>query len=99
MGLSATNTALSPASYAFVRGLSSAVQTLNSLVEEIARTDIPVLLMGESGTGKEVYGRLIHRLSKHSQRPLKKVNCRAVEQREFLAILKSHLGENGDHAE
>jgi len=96
MGLSATNTALSPASYAFVRGLSSAVQALNALVEEIARTDIPVLLMGESGTGKEVYGRLIHRLSRHSHRPLKKVSCRTVEQGEFVAVLKSNLHEN-DH--
>ena len=99
MGLSATNTALSPTSLAFVRGLSSAVQTLNSLVEEIARTDIPVLLMGESGTGKEVYGRLIHRLSRQSHRPLKKVSCRAVEQGEFLAVLKADFRENGHQAE
>lgn len=99
MSVSATTATLSSTSTAFVRGLSPSVQTLNSLVEEIARTDIPVLLVGESGTGKEVYGRLIHRLSRHGHRPLKKVNCRAVEQREFLAVLKSHLSENGGHGE
>jgi len=92
MSLFATSATLSPPNTGFVPGLSQSIQTLNSLVEEIARTDIPVLLMGESGTGKEVYGRLIHRLSKHSHRPLKKVNCRAVEQREFLTVLKSHFG-------
>ncbi len=76
----------------FVRGCSRAIQEVNTVVGEIAGTDIPVLLTGESGTGKEVYARLIHRLSKHAHLPLKKVSCRAVEQAELLA-LKSHLRE------
>lgn len=65
------------------------------MVEEIARTNIPVLLMGESGTGKEVYGRMIHRLSKQADVPLKKISCRAVQHGEFLALLKSELQEKG----
>jgi len=77
----------------FVRGQSAAVQNLNFMVEEIARTNIPVLLMGESGTGKEVYGRMIHRLSKQAHVPLKKISCRAVQQGEFLTLLKSELPE------
>src|SRR6266581_6561029 len=77
----------------FVRGQSAAAQSLNSMVEEIARTHIPVLLMGESGTGKEVYGRMIHRLSKQAHVPLKKISCRAVQHGEFLALLKSELRE------
>jgi two-component system, NtrC family, response regulator AtoC len=88
-----------PTNSAFVRGHSPAIQNLNAVIEEIARTDIPILLVGESGTGKEVYGRVIHRMSKHSQRPLKKVNCRAVEQREFLALLKSDLRQSWGSAE
>jgi two-component system, NtrC family, response regulator AtoC len=74
----------------FVCGCSRAIQEVNSVVGEIAGTDIPVLLTGESGTGKEVYARLIHRLSKHGHMPLKKVSCRAVEKAELLA-LKSDL--------
>jgi DNA-binding NtrC family response regulator len=73
------------------------MQSLNATVEEVARTNIPVLLMGESGTGKEVYGRLIHRLSKNCQRPLRKLSCRALEPSEFLAQLKSDLGGNGNN--
>lgn len=69
------------------------------MVEEIARTNIPVLVMGESGTGKEVYGRMIHRLSKQSQGPLKKISCRAVQHGEFLALLRSELQESGGAAE
>src|SRR5919108_356261 len=79
----------------FVRGQSGAIQNVNSMVEEIARTNIPVLLMGESGTGKEVYGRMIHKLSKQAHVPLKKISCRAVQPGEFLALLKSELQESG----
>ena len=79
---------------AFVRGQSAAVQNLNSMVEEIAQTNIPVLLMGESGTGKEVYGRMIHRLSRQANVPLKKISCRAVQPGEFLAMLRSELRES-----
>lgn len=70
----------------YVRGHSPAIQGVNSLVEEIAPTNIAVVLMGESGTGKEVYGRMIHRLSKLRNLPLRKVNCRGVEQAELLAL-------------
>lgn len=78
----------------FVRGQSAVVQNLNSLVEEIARTNIPVLLMGESGTGKEIYGRMIHRLSKQAHSPLKKISCRGVHSGEFFSLLKAELQES-----
>src|SRR5215469_10238447 len=63
-----------PRNTGFVPGHSPAIKKLNAIVEEIARTNIPVLLMGESGTGKDVYGRVIHLLSRHKAAPLKKVN-------------------------
>ncbi len=88
-----------PAMTAFVYGHSAAVQRLNTIVGEIARTNIPVLLMGESGTGKEVYGRLIHRLSKYCHAPLKKLSCRALEPGEFLSQLKCGLRGNGEGPE
>lgn len=83
----------------FVCGHSPAIQTLNLLVGEIARTSIPVLLLGESGTGKEVYGRLIHRLSKYGHTPLKKLSCRALEPGEFLTKLKFELEGSGEGSE
>ena len=77
------------AAKAFVYGHSPAIQGVNDIIREIARTDIPVLLSGESGTGKEVYGGLLHRLSKNCLNPLRKLSCRALEQGEFLTQLKS----------
>src|SRR5580704_15848436 len=71
-----------------VRGQAAGVRTLNVLVEEIAQTDIPVLLVGESGTGKEVYARLIHRLSGLGGVPLRKVNCAALDAGRLLGEVK-----------
>src|SRR6267378_6957226 len=87
------------ASSGFVYGRSAAMRSLNATVEEVARTNIPVLLTGESGTGKEVYGRLIHRLSKNRHKPLKKLSCRALEPGEFFAQLKSDWCGDGNGGE
>lgn len=75
----------------FVHGQAPAVQSLNTLIEEIANTDLSVLLVGESGTGKEIYARLIHRLSGLCDAPLKKVNCAALDAGRLLEDLREEL--------
>lgn len=97
MRASFSDATLSPLNGAFVHGHSCAIQSLHSVIEEVARTNIPLLLMGESGSGKEVYGRMIHRLSQHAHKALKKVSCRAAEQAEFLA-LKSDLRQSAENS-
>lgn len=84
----------------FVRGQSDRIQSVNAIVGEIARTDIPVLLTGESGTGKEVYARLIHRLSSLGHLPLKKLSCAALEPSQIIAEFRrfEHVAGDG-HAE
>ena len=49
-----------------------------SSIEQVARVDVPVLLLGESGVGKEVVARRIHQLSKRAHRSFLKVNCAAL---------------------
>ena len=61
------------------------------MVAEIAKTDIPVLLMGESGTGKEIYARLIHRLSGLGEWPLKRVNCAAPDTERLLTQVQEEF--------
>jgi len=63
----------------FVTGQSAILQALRVMVEELAPTNIPILLIGESGTGKEVYARVIHGLSGDNGAPLKKINCATIE--------------------
>jgi transcriptional regulator with PAS, ATPase and Fis domain len=63
----------------FAYGLGPAVHALNEMVTEIARTDIPVLLVGESGTGKDAHARLIHRLSAGNEMRFQKFNCASFD--------------------
>ncbi|MCI0573814.1 MAG: sigma-54 dependent transcriptional regulator [Myxococcaceae bacterium] len=58
--------------------LSEGMRRARALVERIADTDVPVLLLGESGTGKEVIAREIHTHSRRHNRPFIKVNCAAL---------------------
>jgi len=54
----------------FFLAASPAMQKIRTQVAQVARVDIPVLLLGESGAGKEVLARLIHKLSRRAGKPL-----------------------------
>jgi len=80
-----------PAEDGFVFGQGKAMEALNATVMEIARTDIPVLILGESGTGKEVYARLLHRLSRFWDAPLSKVSCSVLDPSRLLEQFRDGL--------
>lgn len=60
------------------RAASPAMAKIHSSIQQIARVDVPVLLLGESGVGKEVVARRIHQLSNRAHRSFLKVNCAAL---------------------
>jgi two-component system response regulator AtoC len=95
----ATSTSEQSAGTGFVYGRAPTVQSLNAMVVEIAKTDIPILLVGESGTGKEVYARLIHRLSGLGDAPLKKVSCAVVDAGRLLAEVREEFPSGGESRE
>jgi len=47
-------------------------------VEQVAGSDVPVLILGETGSGKEVIARAIHARSRRSDGPFVRVNCGAI---------------------
>ena len=60
---------------------------LKAIVDEIAKTDISVLIKGESGTGKELVAQAIHLKSDRYDKPFIKVNCAAIPK----GLLESEL--------
>ncbi len=80
-----------------VLGQGCAMQALNAMVADIARTDIAVLLIGESGSGKEVYARLIHSLSGLKDVPLTKICCATLDSGRLLGHIRDCLqaGDEG----
>ena len=51
---------------------------IKAVIDEIAKTDITVLIKGESGTGKELIAHSIHINSHRKEMPFVKVNCAAI---------------------
>jgi transcriptional regulator of acetoin/glycerol metabolism len=80
----------------FVSGMSQAMRTLESVIAEIAPTNIPVLLAGECGTGKAMYARRVHDLSERSSEPFVKVACASMNTTTFSSELALNSGDNGE---
>jgi transcriptional regulator with GAF, ATPase, and Fis domain len=59
-------------------GRSEGILKVLQQVNQVAGTDMTVLVLGETGTGKELVARAVHGQSERSGRPLVKVNCSAL---------------------
>jgi two-component system, NtrC family, response regulator AtoC len=59
-------------------GDSPRMREVREIIEQVADTDITVLIRGESGTGKEVVARALFQLGNRRSRPFVKVNCAAL---------------------
>lgn len=59
-------------------GDSPVMQRVKGILDEIADSELTILICGESGTGKEVIARLLHAESARARGPFIKVNCAAI---------------------
>ncbi|MEN3339114.1 MAG: two-component system, NtrC family, response regulator AtoC [Acidobacteriota bacterium] len=61
-----------------VWGNSEKMRGIATVIEQVADSDVTVLIRGESGVGKELVSRAIHQRSTRRNRPFVKVNCAAL---------------------
>jgi len=59
-------------------GHSEKMRGIATVIEQVADSDVTVLIRGESGVGKELVARAIHHRSTRCHRPFVKVNCAAL---------------------
>src|SRR6187401_2306846 len=61
-----------------VWGTSEKMLSIATVIEQVADSDVGVLIRGESGVGKELVARAIHQRSTRKNKPFVKVNCAAL---------------------
>jgi DNA-binding NtrC family response regulator len=61
-------------------GGSPAMRKVFEIIEQVANSDVDVLVVGETGTGKELVARSIHRRSRRAEAPFVPVDCGAIPE-------------------
>jgi len=70
-----------------ILGESVEMRKIVEVIEQVAPTDITVLITGESGVGKEIIAKALYGASRRNKKPLITVNCGAIPE----GILESEL--------
>jgi DNA-binding NtrC family response regulator len=68
-------------------GESDSMQKIFTIIEEVARTDAPILILGETGTGKELIAKAIHVKSHRNNLPFVPLSCGVLPD----SLLESEL--------
>jgi DNA-binding NtrC family response regulator len=71
-------------------GRSAPIQRVVRLVQQVAPTDVTVLIEGETGTGKELVARAIHHESARRKGPFVAVNCAGLSEELAASQLFGH---------
>jgi len=64
--------------FSMLFGTSPKMEDVKNTIEQVADTNVTVLIRGESGTGKEVVARMVFSRSLRRDKPFVKVNCAAI---------------------
>ncbi len=71
-------------------GESAPIREVRQLIQRVASSDAPVLILGEHGTGKAVVARMLHDQSKRRDGPFVVVNTASVAQGRMDSELFGH---------
>jgi DNA-binding NtrC family response regulator len=71
-------------------GSSGSLDRALEIAQQVASTNLSVLITGESGVGKEVFSKIIHQLSARKHGPFIAVNCGAIPEGTIDSELFGH---------
>ncbi|UCG93328.1 MAG: sigma 54-interacting transcriptional regulator [candidate division WOR-3 bacterium] len=71
----------------YLMGASRTMKEVYRLIDSVAETNAPVLILGETGTGKGMVARLIHLSSKRKNKRFLTINCGTIPE----TLLESEL--------
>ena len=73
-----------------LRAAGGVMDRVRAVIEQIADSQLSVLIRGETGVGKELCAEMIHRLSHRARRPFVKINCAALNEQLLESELFGH---------
>ena len=79
------------ATFCGIVGRSKAMRQVFRVIEQVAPTDVTVLLTGESGTGKEKVAKALHERSGRRNGPFQAINCAALPETLLESELFGHV--------
>jgi len=71
-------------------GDSPPIQAVRQLIQQVAITDTPVLILGEHGTGKAVAARMLHLQSNRQDKPFIDMNLASIPENQLDSELFGH---------
>jgi two-component system, NtrC family, response regulator AtoC len=80
----------------FVEGLGQSMKALEVAIRELARSEVPVLLLSETGAGKRATAERIHQMSSHQAEPFRVIACADVSPEMFSDGERGSAGSFGD---
>jgi DNA-binding NtrC family response regulator len=79
-----------PYTFEEIIGASPGMRRVYDTIEQVAGSNVDVLVLGETGTGKELVARAIHRRSQRSSGPFVPIDCGAIPDNLLESELFGH---------